>query len=131
MKKTLSILLVSTLFVTSIFGLSACSQLDIAEQPDPVVIYAEKIYPSAIGNSLTDISVKVPTIDAYMEEYNKNADEKITCLKSTCSNVVYEKGSYCAEHKCANDQCSFKKEDNLKYCSSCTCLSIGCKNIKV
>ena len=51
MKKTLSIILVSTLVVSSIFAFAGCSQLDVAEQPDPVVIYAEKIYPSAIGNS--------------------------------------------------------------------------------
>lgn len=75
MKKTLSIILVSTLVVSSIFAFAGCSQLDVAEQPDPVVIYAEKIYPSAIGNCLTDASVKVPAIDAYMKEYNANADD--------------------------------------------------------
>lgn len=75
MKKTLSIILVSTLVVSSIFAFAGCSQLDVAEQPDPVVIYAEKIYPSAIGNCLTDESVKVPAIDAYMKEYNANADD--------------------------------------------------------
>lgn len=74
MKKTLSVILVSTL-VVSLFAFAGCSQLDIAEQPDPVVIYAEKIYPSAIGNCLTDESVKVPAIDAYMKEYNANADD--------------------------------------------------------
>ena len=74
MKKVLSTLLVSTLVVSSILSLSACSQLNIVEQPDPVVIMAEKIYPSAIGNYLTDASVKVPAIDAYMKEYNANAD---------------------------------------------------------
>lgn len=75
MKKLLSIMLVSAVTITSLVSLSACSQLDVAEQPDPVVVYAEKIYPSAIGNCLTDPSVNVPAIDAYMEEYNKNADE--------------------------------------------------------
>lgn len=112
MKKTLSILLVSTLFVTSIFGLSACSQLDIAEQPDPVVIYAEKIYPSAIGNSLTDISVKVPTIDAYMEEYNKNADET---AKINYDTIKYNKdaGYYYVNDKTTDVGMKFRLDQSM------------------
>ena len=74
MKKILCVLL-ATAICGSFMCLTGCSQLDVAEQPEPVVIYAEKIYPSAIGNYLTDASVKVPAIDAYMKEYNKNADE--------------------------------------------------------
>ena len=74
MKKVISTLLVTTIMI-SLVSLCGCSQLSMNEQPDPVVIYAEKIYPSAIGNYLTDPSVEVPAIDAYMDEYNKNADE--------------------------------------------------------
>lgn len=74
MKKIISLLLVSTT-VLSLFALSACSSLDIQEQPDAVIIYADKIYPSAIGNYLKDTSVNIPAIEAYMKEYNKNADE--------------------------------------------------------
>lgn len=74
MKKALLFLFSATILLTTVFALGGCSQLDLPEQPDPVVIYAEKIYPSAVGNYLTDASVNIPAIEAYMKEYNKNAD---------------------------------------------------------
>lgn len=112
MKKTISFLLVSTLLATAVFGLSACSQLDIAEQPDPVVIYAEKIYPSAIGNSLTDASVDVPAIDAYMEEYNKNADET---AKINYDTIKYNKdaGYYYVNDKTTDVGMKFRLDQSM------------------
>lgn len=74
MKKVLSITLACILCL-SIFSFAGCSSLELKEQPDRVVISADKIYPEAIGNYITDISVDIPAITAYMEEYNKNADE--------------------------------------------------------
>ena len=88
MKKALIFILSTTLLFTTVFALGGCSQLDEPEQPDPVVIYAEKIYPSAVGNYLTDESVKVPAIDAYMKEYNKNAD---STAKINYTTVKYNK----------------------------------------
>lgn len=69
------ILGISILLVFSMVFFSGCSLLDIEEQPDKPIIYAEKIYPSAIGNYMTDASVDVPTIKAFMKEYNANAKE--------------------------------------------------------
>lgn len=89
MKKIISLLLVSTT-VLSLFALSACSSLNIQEQPDAVIIYADKIYPSAIGDYLKDTSVNVPAIEAYMKEYNKNADESAVINYDT---IKYNKDS--------------------------------------
>ena len=89
MKKIISLQLVSTT-VLSLFALSACSSLKIQEQPDAVIIYADKIYPSAIGNYLKDASVNIPTIEAYMKEYNKSADES---AKINYDTIKYNKDS--------------------------------------
>lgn len=89
MKKIISLLLVSTT-VLSLFALSACSSLNIQEQPDAVIIYADKIYPSAIGDYLKDASVNIPAIEAYMKEYNKNADESAVINYDT---IKYNKDS--------------------------------------
>lgn len=89
MKKIISIILASTMLL-SVVTLSGCGSLDIKEQPDRIVISAEKIYPEAIGNYITDISVDIPAITAYMEEYNKNADET---AKINYTTIKYNKNA--------------------------------------
>ena len=116
MRKIISISL-AILLSMSVVALSGCDAFKIEEQPDAVVIYADKIYPEAVGNYLTDASVDVPTIEAYMEEYNKNADDT---AKINYETIKYNKDAdyYYVNDKETSVGIKFRLDDSMTIVSA-------------
>ena len=116
MRKIISISL-AILLSMSVVALSGCDAFKIEEQPDAVVIYADKIYPESVGNYLTDASVDVPTIEAYMEEYNKNADDT---AKINYETIKYNKDAdyYYVNDKETSVGIKFRLDDSMTIVSA-------------
>ena len=67
--------------------------LQIKKQLDLVIEETAKIYPSQVGNILTDKTVEVPAIDMFMEEYNHNPKEQ-SKINYHCIRYNSAKGYY-------------------------------------
>lgn len=76
-KRKIISLILCTLAIVAVFA--GCDSrigksLQIQEQTTINVEEQEKIYPSQVGNVLTDAKVDVPSITEFMEKYNASAD---------------------------------------------------------